>query len=279
MPQFNELPIVAMTANAMQADREACRAAGMDDHVAKPIEPQELFQALLKWVKPREGAADEADKLGLPNAAEHHVEETGPRMPVGIDGLDTELGLRRVLGKVPRYVSMLEKYVAGQRTAVEQLRQAIASDDRETATRLAHTTKGVSGNIGATQVQQLAEDLEHALKEGQPMAQMPALVDALQSKLDPLVAAIAAQLPQQAQQESAGPVAIDEAKLTEVTRKLRSLLEDMDSDAGEWIKTHAGLLRAAYPDHLKAIEEALEGFDFDVAVEQLDAAVAARGSV
>jgi two-component system sensor histidine kinase/response regulator len=169
--------------------------------------------------------------------------------------------------------------VAGQRTTVEQLRQAIASDDRETATRLAHTTKGVSGNIGATQVQQLAEDLEHALKEGQPMAQMPALVDALQSKLDPLVAAIAAQLPQQAQQESAGPVAVDEAKLTEVTRKLRSLLEDMDSDAGEWIKTHAGLLRAAYPDHLKAIEEALEGFDFDVAVEQLDAAVAARGSV
>lgn len=186
------------------------------------------------------------------------------------------LGLKRVLGKVPRYVSMLEKYVAGQRTAVEQLREAIASDDRDTATRLAHTSKGVSGNVGATLVQQLAEALEHALKDGQPMVQMPALVDALQQKLDPLVAAIAAQLPQQVQEQAAGPVTINEAQLTEVTRKLRSLLEDMDSDAGDWIQTHAGLLGAAYPGHLPAIREALEGFDFDIALERLDAATAMK---
>ena len=277
MPQFNKMPIVAMTANAMQADREACRAAGMDDHVAKPIEPQELFQALLKWVKPREGAADEADKLGLPNAAEHHVEETGPRMPVGIDGLDTELGLRRVLGKVPRYVSMLEKYVAGQTSDVTEMRQAIAVNDRDTATRLAHTTKGVSGNIGATVVQRLAETLEEALKHGEPMDGMPALVDALEERLVPLVTAIAAQLPQQAETAaSSGPVTIDEAQLAAVSERLRSLLEDMDSDAGEWMQAHAALLAAAYPAHVKAVQEALEGFDFDVALEQLDAALAAR---
>jgi HPt (histidine-containing phosphotransfer) domain-containing protein len=264
----------------MQSDREACRAAGMDDHVAKPIEPQELFQALLKWVKPREGAAAPAEAQPPPLRAPSTPGEDAPQVLAGIEGLDTALGLKRVLGKVPRYVSMLEKYVAGQTGTVEALREALAAGDRETATRLAHTTKGVSGNIGATQVQHLAEALEHALKEGQPMDQMPALVDALQHKLDPLVAAIAAQLPQQApsaDQQGAGPVTIDEAQLTEVTGKLRSLLEDMDSDASEWIKTHAGLLRAAYPGHLKAIEEALEGFDFDVAIEQLDAAVADRG--
>jgi signal transduction histidine kinase/DNA-binding response OmpR family regulator/HPt (histidine-containing phosphotransfer) domain-containing protein len=277
MPQFNELPIVAMTANAMQADREACRAAGMDDHVAKPIEPQELFQALLKWVKPREGAADEADVLGLPTAAEQPAADAGPRMPVGIDGLDTELGLRRVLGKVPRYVSMLEKYVAGQTGAIAEMRQAIAANDRDTATRLAHTTKGVSGNIGATVVQRLAETLEEALKHGEPMDGMPALVDALEERLVPLVTAIAAQLPQQAETAaSSGPVTIDEAQLAAVSERLRSLLEDMDSDAGEWMQAHAALLAAAYPAHVKAVQEALEGFDFDVALEQLDAALAAR---
>ena len=277
MPQFKELPIVAMTANAMQQDREACRAAGMDDHVAKPIEPQELFQALLKWVKPRDGAAAEADALGLPSA-DKPAEDTGPKMPTGIDGLDTELGLRRVLGKVPRYLSMLEKYVAGQTGAIAEMRQAIAANDRDTATRLAHTTKGVSGNIGAVVVLRLAEALEHALKEGQPMDGMPALVDALQERLDPLVAAIAAQLPKEDSTSAAasGPVTIDEGQLQEVTQKLRSLLEDMDSDAGEWMQTHAALLGAAYPNHTKAVQEALEGFDFDVALEQLDAAVAAR---
>jgi len=279
MPQFNGLPVLAMTANAMQADREACRAAGMNDYVAKPIEPQELFQALLKWVKPREVATAQAEGQGRRMVDPSVPKEEGPQLPTGIEGLDTALGLRRVLGKVPRYVSMLEKYVAGQRTAVEQLRQAIAIDDRDTATRLAHTTKGVSGNIGAIEVLQLAEALEQALKDGQPMGQMPVLVDALQRKLDPLVAALTAQLPQEAisaVQQSGAAVAIDEATLAEVTGKLRTLLDDMDSDASDWVKTHATLLNAAYPNHLKAIEQALEGFDFDEALVHLDLASAAR---
>jgi HPt (histidine-containing phosphotransfer) domain-containing protein len=249
----------------------------MDDHVAKPIEPQELFQALLKWVKPREGAAAEADAEGLPAAAEKPAEDAGPKLPRGIEGLDTELGLRRVLGKVSRYLSMLEKYVAGQKGAITEMRQAIAAGDRDTALRLAHTTKGVSGNIGAQVVQRLAETLEQALKDGAPMDGMPALVDALQEQLDPLVAAITDQLPKTSVAASAsGPVAIDEGQLTEVTDRLRSLLEEMDSDASEWIQAHQVLLSAAYPKHTKAVQEALEGFDFDVALEQLDAAVAAR---
>jgi signal transduction histidine kinase/CheY-like chemotaxis protein/HPt (histidine-containing phosphotransfer) domain-containing protein len=280
MPQFEALPIVAMTANAMQSDRELCRAAGMNDHVAKPIEPQELFQALLKWIKPREGAMAEAEAQPPRTAgviAEHKVQETqGSQLPSDIEGLDTALGLRRVLGKVPRYVAMLEKYVVGQRTAVAQLRQAIANDDRDTAIRLAHTTKGVSGNIGATQVQQLAVELEHALKVGQPMADMPALVDALQHRLEPLIQAIAAQMPQPAQQQASEPVVIDDAQLTEVTLRLRSLLEEMDSDAGDWINSNAGLLAAAYPGHFQAIREALENFDFDVATQQLHAAISNR---
>ena len=278
MPPFASLPIVAMTANAMQADREACRAAGMDDHVAKPIEPRELFLALLKWVKPREVLSAESDKTsGAAAGTAAGSPSVEWRVPVDIDGLDTALGLKRVLGKVPRYQSMLERYVAGQRTAVEQLRHAIASEDRDTATRLAHTTKGVSGNIGATPVQHLAEALEQALKAGEPMSQMPALVDALHHKLEPLLQAIAAKLPQQAPQLTTGPVDIDPAQLIKVTGKLRSLLEDMDSDASDWIQTHAELLAAAYPSHLPSIREALEGFDFDVAIAQLDEAISNRG--
>ena len=88
-------------------------------------------------------------------------------LPTDIPGLDTALGLTRVLGKVPRYLNMLERYVAGQRGAMTELDAALARQDRETAQRLAHTTKGVSGNIGALQVQQQAEALEQALKDGE----------------------------------------------------------------------------------------------------------------
>ena len=291
MPQFATLPIVAMTANAMQADREACRAAGMDDHVAKPIEPRELFQALLKWVKPREAAAlDEAGAGAADGATDggaaasrargdaiQPMDAAEPKPPVGIAGLDTELGLKRVLGKVPRYLSMLEKYVAGQRTAAAELREALAADDRATATRIAHTTKGVSGNIGATAVVTLAETLEHAAKDAAtPRAELDAMVDALEAALRPLVEAIAAQLPRAAAVTAPQPVSIDEGQLTQVTQRLRDLLADMDAEAGDWLHQHHALLTSAYPAHLTTIQAAVEAFDFDTALEQVDAAVAAR---
>ncbi|MGA1328497.1 MAG: response regulator, partial [Rubrivivax sp.] len=176
----DELPIVAMTANAMQQDRDRCMQAGMQDVVTKPIDPDNLWRALLQWVRPRPGLGADAiahlatDHPGAATAttiasdtaavARGGPATEAPTLPQGIDGLDTALGLKRVLGKVPRYVAMLEKYVAGQRNAIAEIRQALAAEDRDTATRLAHTTKGVSGNIGATVVQGLAEDLEQALK-------------------------------------------------------------------------------------------------------------------
>jgi len=282
MPQFQRLPIVAMTANAMQSDREACRAAGMDDHVAKPIEPQELFQALLKWVKPREGAAAPADAQPQLLFAPSTPGKDAPQIPEGIEGLDTALGLKRVLGKVPRYVSMLEKYVAGQSGTVAALREALATGDRETATRLAHTTKGVSGNIGATVVQQRAEALETALQQGAPLEQTSLLVDTMAQQLQPLLAAIAAHLPEPAQPQAPTstptppPTAtpIDEAQLNAVTQRLQCLLEEMDADASAWMDRHRALLSAAYPEHFAAIRQAVEHFEFDDATTQLSQAVA-----
>ena len=278
LPQFKSLPIVAMTANAMQADREACREAGMDDFVTKPIEPRELFQTLLKWVKPREGVLDEVNALvGLPAQDISTVQAHGRKLPMGIPGLDTELGLRRMLGREPFYVLMLEKYVSGQAGAIGAIREALSADDRKTATRLAHTTKGVSGNIGASAVQQLAEALEHALQQEPPPSGLDAMVDALEAGLLPLVQAIAVQLSPPAAAGAAGLAAVDEAQLTEVTQRLRSLLQDMDYSAGEWIEAHAALLAASYPKHIKAVKQAMESFDFDLAVEQLDAAISNRG--
>jgi hypothetical protein len=78
-------------------------------------------------------------------------------------------------------------------------------------------------------------------------------------------------------QESASP--IDEAQLQEVTAQLRVLLQDMDSETGEWIRTHQALLRQAFPGHFQALAAAVEAFDFDVATEQLDAAMAALSGV
>ncbi|MDD2711908.1 MAG: response regulator, partial [Simplicispira sp.] len=138
LPQCKALPIVAMTANAMQGDRDDCLSAGMNDHVAKPIEPQGLFQSLLKWIQPRASMG-----RALP---QHVVYQADIELPV-IEGLDQEAGLRRVLGKKSLYLSMLRKFVTGQASVLEDVKAALNEGDWMTAERLAHTLKSVAGNI------------------------------------------------------------------------------------------------------------------------------------
>jgi len=273
-----QLPIVAMTANAMQADRERCLAAGMQDFVTKPIEPEELWQALLKWVPPRaqplEGTPTPGPgPRGTPGDAE-------VPLPEHIPGLDVTLGLKRVLGKRPMYLGMLRKFVAGQRQAVDEVVAALDAGDLATAERLAHTTKGVSGNIGAMKAQELAGALEHAVKSGEERAALDSQCEALRQTLEPLVKALAEWLPPEvsAQAQASAGAAVDEAALAQVTQRLRDLCADMDSEAEELIEREAGLLAAAYPAHFNALSQAVRDFEFDAALAQLDAAVATRVS-
>ena len=276
-----QLPIVAMTANAMQRDRDRCLAAGMQDFVTKPIEPAELWRALLKWVAVREGLGAQAR---APVTAPAPAGDAVPtELPDHIEGLDVALGLRRVLGKRPMYLGMLRKFVAGQHGAVEAICAALDAGDVATAQRLAHTTKGVSGNIGASRAQEQAGALEHAIQSGEARAALDVLVGDLDGTLKPLVQSLAdwlppdpSQKPVQAPGVAAAP--IDEALLCQVIGQLRALCDEMDSEAEELIEREGALLGGAYPAHFDAICQAIRDFEFDLAVEKIDAAVAARSS-
>ncbi|MBI3673946.1 MAG: response regulator, partial [Rhizobiales bacterium] len=140
-PKFMNLPIVAMTANAMQQDRDKCAQAGMNDYMTKPIDPDELFRTLLKWIKPRQSL--------MASLAEKPVATGSDEGLPTIEGLDVELGLQRVLGKKPVYLNMLRKYASNQQDTPLELRAALDAGDLATAERIAHTAKAVNGNIGA----------------------------------------------------------------------------------------------------------------------------------
>ena len=273
-----QLPILALTANAMQSDRERCLAVGMQDFVTKPIEPDDLWQALLKWVKPREGLGDAAPAVPVTRAQVKASEpaEAVP-LPDHIEGLDVALGLKRVLGKRLMYLSMLRKFVAGQRQAPQELRAALDAGDHATAERLAHTTKGVSGNIGAAAVQESAGLLEHAIKSGVPAVQIDTHLSNLRQKLEPLVEALAAWLPPEHGPTAAGSaVTVDEQALARVTAQLRALCAHLDAEAEELLDKESALLSQAYVLHFPAMAQAVRQFEFDEALAQLDAAVAAR---
>ncbi len=268
LPQFAALPIVAMTANAMQQDRERCIAAGMNGHLPKPIEPEELWATLRKWIKPQSSVAPRP--LPAPAAKPAGDDE----LPRAIAGLNVDLGLRRVIGKKPLYLSMLRKFVAGQKSAIRQIQAALDGSDRNTAERLAHTLKGTAGNIGAEELQIAAGKLEAAIHDDLPRAAVDALLTSPATLLEALVNALEAALPPDPQ---VAAQTADLEKLPAVLTKLTALLADDDSEAGDLWDENVDLFKTAFPAHWQKIEAELRSFDFEATLAVLREAASARG--
>jgi signal transduction histidine kinase/DNA-binding response OmpR family regulator/HPt (histidine-containing phosphotransfer) domain-containing protein len=301
-----QLPIVAMTANAMVQDKEKCMAAGMQDFVTKPIDPDILWETLLRVIRPKakiqetivltkvsqigsnatvSSSAVVVANLNATNAAASVLAKATVAtpsvltpvvpvvieqfvLPTGIQGLDSALGLRRVSGKIVLYETILRKYIAGQATVVDELRAAVENQDFELAKRLAHTTKGVSGNIGATEVQDIAAEIEAGLGEGVDAVVILDQLTVLHSALAPLLQSLAACLPQDAKTVA---VTIDREKLAELRAQLTDFLNADDSQAADLFEEHASLFQASWPDQFKSLETDLKSFDFDQALQTLEA--------
>jgi two-component system sensor histidine kinase/response regulator len=244
----------------------------MNDFVSKPIEPDALWRALALWVRPRAGLGQVLRTVPAPAA--HTLQDDATLAGLrGIAGLDVAQGLRRIMGKQPLYLDMLRKFAAGQAGAVAEVQVSLAAGDRATAERVAHTLKGVAGNIGAAPLQASAAQLERAIHMQDATEQMPALLDATGRLLDALVAAIARQLP-------ALPTAVatvaqrppDPARLQAVCTQLAALFRADDAEAVELLQQHAGVLQQAFPVAYGEMEAAVAQFDFERALALLEQA-------
>jgi signal transduction histidine kinase/DNA-binding response OmpR family regulator/ABC-type nitrate/sulfonate/bicarbonate transport system substrate-binding protein/HPt (histidine-containing phosphotransfer) domain-containing protein len=270
LPQHSSLPIIAMTANAMEGDREKCLASGMNDHVAKPVEPEQLWSTLTKWIPPKPPGAAVSGAAARVEATPGGASSVLLR---GVKGLDMWLGLRRVLGRENVYLGILRKFVEGQRAAVDDIRRAFEAGDTLTGHRLIHTLKGVAGNIGATEIQVQAAALELALHEHEPKESIDATLDVLGVSMSELVRSLEAALPQ-----STTPVtvAVDPDSLVAACRKLGTLLAASDSEATEALEESAPVLRAAFAHQFPLIESAIRSYDFETALAELRTAAGQR---
>ena len=259
--RFIDLPIVAMTANVMQGDRDHCMAAGMNDHVAKPIEPEILWEALLKWIKPQQstGAFVEVKTQTVQNV----------ELPSGIEGLDMADGLRRVLGKKPLYLSMLRKFVTGQNCFRVEILKALDSNCLDTAERLAHTLKSVSGTIGAIDLAQSARKLETAIKKRRPREEIDARLEDLEMVLGKLITQLEQNL---SKEPDKAAETISPEQLKAVCNKLEMMLADDDAEAVAVLDMNTALLQAAFPNHYRKIFDGIRLFNFEAALEALRAA-------
>lgn len=237
--RFAALPIYAMTAHATLEERNFCLANGMNGHIAKPLDPALLFDTLSKIprrmseaVTPGTGAADEAAVAAPPDVP-------------SVDGLDTADGLRRVGGNTRLYVKLLRQFVSQQADAVGEIRVALTANDAERAVRLAHTLKGVAGNLGARDVQDGAAAVETQLRTGSPGDATDAALARLAAVLNPFVARLRAALAMSTTAAAAAP-AVSAMQTRAVAAKLAKLFADFDTSAVTFAEENQASLRPAF---------------------------------
>ncbi|MGE5516876.1 MAG: response regulator [Bacteroidota bacterium] len=263
--RFDGLPIVAMTANAMQRDQDRCLEAGMNDFAAKPIDPDHLWTVLLRWIPPGERAPVAPRTTVAPRA----TAATEPPVLPDILGLDMVGGLRRVQGKAQLYLSSLRKFAAGRRTTCDDIRAALDGGDWPTAERLAHTLKGLAGMIGADEVQSRSAELEGVLAGRASVAAVEAAIQAVSRPLDAVITAMDRLLPPEPEVVLA---ALDPVALNRVCLRLRNLLAEYDAEVDDVFEENAGLLAAAFPEEYPRLRDAIKGFDFEAALAALNRA-------
>jgi signal transduction histidine kinase/DNA-binding response OmpR family regulator/HPt (histidine-containing phosphotransfer) domain-containing protein/CHASE3 domain sensor protein len=260
-PRFKDLPIVAMTAHALVEERQRCLEAGMNDHLTKPIDPDAMFATLKRWVKPRNpDAAPPLAARPIPDASEVKLPE--------IEGVDLAGGIKRVAGNRRLYRSLLEQFVAKQGGAAEGIASALRSGDRERAGRIAHTVKGVSGNLGIGPVQRAAEKIEHAIREENPST-MP-LLEEFGSTLGPIVQALKQGLAETMPVPASDRRAFNAAIAATAIARLKTLIEANDGEAVDALQAVEDALAGVVDkSKLDALRDSLGDFDFDGALSSL----------
>ena len=170
--ESRHVPIIAMTAHAMTGDREKSLAAGMNDHVAKPIDPDELFKILKKWITPQtehtERSSSASTEPGIISDQPPPLPGTAPGaddLPESLSGFDLAAGLNRLQGNRKLYRKLLLDFGNNYRKASENIQNALIANDIEQVHSQVHNIKGLAGNLSATRLLAAASDMDASVKK------------------------------------------------------------------------------------------------------------------
>ena len=261
-PRFKDLPILAMTANAMISDKEKVLSVGMNDHIAKPIDVTDMLVRMANWITTDQNNEQDDIEIAVPT-------KLAPAPFVQIKGLDTDKGLNICQGNTKLYKKILLKFVDNQGEFHEHFQQGIIQKDSELLIRQAHTLKGVAGNIGATELYKSAQVLESCVAKEHSEEEIKEQLNIVKDQLLSLCIAIKSLISLEA---STAVQAIDISSAREKLAQLRILLEENDTDALELFEQLQQIFATDtnMQSKVKDMTKAVNGYDFDQALILLD---------
>jgi signal transduction histidine kinase/DNA-binding response OmpR family regulator len=282
--RFAALPIIAMTAHATIEEKQRCLAAGMNDHISKPIDPSALFETVARYYRPVPGTsasvpamAKTSDPIAKP-AGISMVESRAENMEIPtVEGLNSVEGLLRVAGNRKLYLKLLRQFSAQQSDAPGQITALLKSGDRSAAERKAHTVKGVAANLGVKTVQLAAGKLEKAIHDGADAARLELLRQQFATVLTPFVDRLRAALGEEPPSPAAPKaMVVDPAQLKLVVQQMTRHLAEFDAAASDCLEANRGVFASLFSaEEFKKFEQQVQGYAFGEALAQLEQAARA----
>ena len=262
IPELKEIPIIAMTANAMAGDREKALDIGMNDHIAKPIDVQAMFTTLSRWIKSKSDAVTPAPEIATTPSVLAIPE---------LAGINTGQILGNLLNNTELYRKMLVNFYQSYSNFREGFMTSFKCDDPTAATRYAHSLKSCAGNIGAVSVKTLAERLERSCKSGCLSGDLAELINAtaaeinsVRSELEKVVAQASEQTIEQRQTD------YDKARFAAVYKQLQTLLQESDSEAISLLEQNRQIILAALGDKFDELSKLVRSYDFEAALALIE---------
>jgi PAS domain S-box-containing protein len=259
--RYSDLPVIAMTANAMVGDREKALEAGMNDHIAKPLNVTDMFATMARWITPSQPLeAPPEQPVGKSPA---------PEIPL-LQGIDIEAGLSTCAGNTALYRKLLLQFCDTNRDFGQAIENARCGGDEGEPLRLAHTLKGVAASIGAAAVSEAARDLETACRVATPPAEQTRRLQKVLGALVPVINAIESARP--ALTGSTATTDAGVASLADTLAELRQALENFDPGSRDIaLRLQASAGGSDEEGAISELVQHVDNFDFSAALAVLEA--------